>query len=75
MPEPSEKAKKLFALLLSRADECVSRDEIEEILWRGSVSGNCADVYVCYLRKKLERIAAPGALLSVRGQGYMLKKL
>jgi len=64
----------LFSLLLSRVGECVSREEIDALLWRGETSGNCADVYVCYLRKKLERIADPGMLMSVRGRGYLLKK-
>ncbi|MBQ4066629.1 MAG: winged helix-turn-helix domain-containing protein [Clostridia bacterium] len=63
----------LFRLLLSRQGECVSRSEIDSALW-GEGVGNCADVYVCYLRKKLEKIAGPGVLLSVRGRGYMLKK-
>ncbi|MBE6586992.1 MAG: winged helix-turn-helix transcriptional regulator [Ruminococcaceae bacterium] len=64
----------LYTLLLSRVGECVSREEMDSELWNGERSGNCADVYVCYLRKKLEKIAGPGVLISVRGRGYMLKK-
>jgi DNA-binding response OmpR family regulator len=61
-------------LLLSRVGECVPREYIDNELWNGETAGNCSDVYVCYLRKKLEKIAGPGVLISVRGQGYMLKK-
>ncbi len=64
----------LFLLLLSRVGECVLREEIDSSLWQGETAGNCADVYICYLRKKLEKIAGPGVLISVRGRGYMLKK-
>lgn len=64
----------LFALLLSRIGECVSREEMDTSLWNGETAGNCCDVYICYLRKKLEKIAGPGVLISVRGKGYMLKK-
>ena len=71
----TEKEKALFLLLLSRVGECVSREEIERALWGGEAVGNAADVYVCHLRKKLEGIAGPGVLLSVRGRGYMLKNI
>ncbi len=64
----------LFSLLLSHVGECVMREEIDSSLWQGETAGNCADVYICYLRKKLEKIAGPGVLISVRGRGYMLKK-
>lgn len=64
----------LFSLLLSKAGECVSREDIEKTLWNGENAGNSPDVYICFLRKKLESIAGKGILISVRGQGYMLKK-
>ena len=70
----TKKELELYMLLLSRLGECVPRKEIDTALWNGEVSGNCADVYICYLRKKLESIAGPGVLISVRGRGYMLKK-
>ncbi len=64
----------LFSLLLSRVGECVPREDMDNAIWNGETAGNCSDVYVCYLRKKLEKIAGPGVLISVRGRGYMLKK-
>ena len=68
------KEEKLFCLLFSRMDQCVTRKEIEEALWGDRDVGNSADVYVCHLKKKLENLAGPGCLLAVRGQGYMLKR-
>ena len=70
----TEKEGQLFALLLSRIGECIPRSEIESSLWEDSPQSNSADVYVCLLRKKLEGLAGPGVLISVRGTGYMLKK-
>lgn len=63
----------LYLLLLERAGECVKREELDRKLW-GESRSNATDVYICYLRKKLEAISEAGVLISVRGQGYMLKK-
>lgn len=70
----SQKEMELYVLLLKNIGQCVSREMIAEALWGGDAEGNAVDVYVCYLRKKLEGITGPGALVSVRGRGYMLKK-
>lgn len=70
----TKKEEELFSLLLSNLDSTVKRKEIENALWDGRDVGNSADVYVCHLKKKLEKLAGPGCLLTVRGQGYMLKR-
>ena len=70
----SQKETELFILLLSRVGECVERREIQAMLWGDKDCGNDCDVYICHLRKKLESIAGPGVIVSVRGRGYMLKK-
>lgn len=70
----SAKEMELYLLLLSSIGECVSRERISEVLWNGEESSNSTDVYVCFLRKKLESISCPGVLISVRNKGYMLKK-
>ncbi len=69
----SEKETELFALLLENEGECVCRDLIESSLWGSSPASNSADVYACFLRKKLEKVAGHGVLPSIRGKGYMLK--
>ena len=48
--------------------EVVSRERLSQIL--GNEGGNLVDVYVCYLRKKLERPLNRKLIFSVRGQGY-----
>ncbi len=68
------KETELFSLLLESEGQCVEREKIESILWNGENSSNSCDVYVCFLRKKLEGAAGKGALLSVRSKGYMLKQ-
>ena len=63
----------LFSLLAERCPEAVSEEEICALLWQGRKDGsNICGVYASYLRKKLERLYGPGAVVSVRGKGYML---
>lgn len=71
----SPKEGRLFLALLENEGDCVTREKLDSELWDNTPSGNCTDVYVCYLRKKLEKITGPGTVLSVRGRGYMLKKI
>lgn len=70
----TKKEEELFLLLLSNIDSTVKRKDIENALWDGKDVGNSADVYICHLKKKLEKLAGPGCLITVRGQGYMLKR-
>ncbi len=63
---------RLFMLLNSRIGEAVSREDIRRALQNGDSGSNMPDVYICYLRKKLESITGSGALISLRGKGYML---
>ncbi len=64
----------LFMLLYSRIGETFTREEIKNALWKTSDDSNICDVYICYLRRKLEEIYGAGALLSVRGKGYILAR-
>ena len=64
----------LFMLLHSRLGETVTREEIKNALWNTSDDSNICDVYICYLRRKLEKIYGTGALISVRGKGYILAR-
>ena len=63
----------LEQLLLNRG-QCVSRVELLETVWNmePAQTTNIVDVYVNYLRRKLED-PPPGRLIcTVRGQGYMV---
>ena len=60
-------------LLLNRG-RCVSRAELMEAVWKyePAQKSNIVDVYVNYLRRKLDDLP-PGLLLrTVRGKGYMI---
>ena len=65
-----------FRILYERRGEAVSREELLSSALEGAGAGrnrsNLADVYMGYLRKKLKPVFGEGALLSVRGRGYLL---
>lgn len=64
---PSELA--LWNLLLAHAGECVPKEEIDR-LWKGN--GNMTEVYIRYLRKKLDEPSGLRLIRTVRGKGYVL---
>jgi len=61
--------------LARRPGRVVSRSELLEEVWNGDVdrSSNLVDVYVGYLRKKLERASGPRLIRTVRGRGFVLE--
>ena len=61
-------------VLARNAGRVVSRDELLEAVWHGNPEGtpNVADVYVGYLRRKLERPVGRKLIRTVRGKGFML---
>jgi len=69
---------KEFALLtffMQRPDQILSRTEILENVWDSNYDGlgNVVDVYVNYLRRKLEDGGEPRRIETVWGRGYILK--
>ncbi|MDB0057193.1 response regulator transcription factor, partial [Akkermansiaceae bacterium] len=64
----------LLEYLAYRTGEIVSRQEIWEHVYQDSEGGssNAVDVYVSYLRKKLNEGDEPNLLHTRRGQGYFL---
>jgi DNA-binding response OmpR family regulator len=65
----------LLEFLAHRAGEVVSRSDIWEHVYdfRSNVESNVVDVYIGYLRKKLERPGLPRLIHTRRGQGYVLE--
>ncbi len=68
---------KEFALMqyfMLHAGEVVSRAEILEHVWDANYDGfgNVVDVYVNYLRNKLESDGEPRIIETVRGRGYLM---
>jgi DNA-binding response OmpR family regulator len=59
--------------LASRAGSVVTKDELLRMVWgdEQAATRNAVEVYVGYLRKKLELAGAGGIVRTVRGHGYL----
>jgi DNA-binding response OmpR family regulator len=64
----------LLELLARRTGEVVSRRDIWDGLYEfeSETSSNVVDVYIGYLRKKLDRPGQPSMIETIRGHGYRL---
>lgn len=67
----------LLEYLAMRSGEVVSRTDIWEHLYEfnSEADSNVVDVYIGYLRKKIERGGKPLLIRTLRGRGYMLGEL
>jgi len=67
---------RLLEYLFYRAGEVVSRMDIWERVFEDGTGGtsNAVDVYIGYLRKKLNLDGAPNLIHTRRGQGYILEE-
>jgi two-component system OmpR family response regulator len=65
----------LLEFLMQRPGEVVTRSRILEHVWDYNYAGfsNVVDVYVGYLRRKLERPFGRPLIRTVRGVGYALE--
>jgi DNA-binding response OmpR family regulator len=66
----------LLLLLLERQGTVVSREQIQRLVWnddRGA-SSNVIEVYVRYLRQKLEEGGERRLIHTIRGRGYCLSE-
>ena len=66
----------LLEYLAIRAGQVVSRTDIWEHLYEfhSDASSNVVDVYIGYLRKKLETDNLPALIHTIRGKGYQIGK-
>jgi DNA-binding response OmpR family regulator len=64
----------LLDFLLSRPERLCTRDEILNRVWgiNFDTGTNMVDVYMYFLRRKLEAHEAAGMIQTVRGRGYRL---
>ena len=62
----------LLAVLMQRPGQVFSRSLLLDTVWDfpGDVSTSVVDLYVSYLRKKLDRDGEPSRIRTVRGVGY-----
>ncbi len=70
----SKKELELLKLLKDREGEVVLREEAQRIVFGSDSDSNAVDVYIRYLRKKLDLAFDQRMIITVRNKGYMLKK-
>jgi two-component system OmpR family response regulator len=65
----------LLEYFMRRAGEVLSRTQLIEHVWDFAYDGdsNVVDVYVRYLREKIDRPFGTDSLVTVRGAGYLLR--
>jgi DNA-binding response OmpR family regulator len=71
--ELSSREFELLELLMRNAGTAISRSQLVDEIWDGDVTegSNPADVYVGYLRRKLESGGEQRVIRTVRGHGFM----
>lgn len=76
MIDLTAKEYELLALFMSHPRQVLTRDRLMEKVWGYDYSGesNVLEVYVGYLRQKLEAGGEPRVIQTVRGVGYVLKE-
>ncbi len=67
---------RLIEFLVRRAEAIVTRDQLAQHVWGGDYDpfSNNADVYVGYVRRKLQGVTDQPLIHTIRGLGYMLKQ-
>jgi DNA-binding response OmpR family regulator len=63
----------VLEVLVSRAGAVVTKDELLKTVWGDELAAtrNAVEVYVGYLRRKLDAAGAGGIVRTVRGHGYL----
>lgn len=66
---------KLLHLLLQNVDKVLSRTEILNSVWGMDYQSNTniVDVYISYLRNKIESTTGPKLIKTVKGRGYIIR--
>lgn len=71
----TEKEFLIMELMLKNSETALLRKDIAEYVWRTPTdTTNIVDVYVNFLRKKLETLTSKKYIHTVRGMGYILKE-
>lgn len=66
----------LLRYMMHNVGIVLSRDKLEQHIWNYDYSGgsNVIDVYIRFLRKKIDDGFEPKLIHTIRGQGYVLKE-
>jgi len=73
--ELTEKEFLIMEQLVKNSERPLTRKEIAEYVWQNATdSTNIVDVYINFLRKKIESVTPRKYIQTVRGTGYILKE-
>ncbi len=73
--ELTEKEFLIIEVMLKNSEKALTRKEIAEYAWQNQTdTTNIVDVYVNFLRKKIESVTTKKYIHTVRGTGYVLKE-
>ncbi|NLW36698.1 response regulator transcription factor [Syntrophorhabdus aromaticivorans] len=73
--ELTEKEFLIMEVMLKNSEKPLTRKEIAEYVWQSQAdSTNIVDVYVNFLRKKIESVTTKKYIHTVRGTGYVLRE-
>lgn len=73
--ELTEKEFLIMEYMLKNTEKPITRKEIAEYAWQNQDdSSNIVDVYINFLRKKMEHLSEHRYIHTVRGVGYILKE-
>jgi two-component system, OmpR family, response regulator len=73
--ELTDKEYLMMELLIKNCERPLTRKEIAEYVWQNVAdSTNIVDVYINFLRKKIESVSPKKYIHTVRGTGYILKE-
>lgn len=73
--ELTEKEFMILEFMLKNSEKPLSRRDVAEYVWQSQAdSTNIVDVYVNFLRKKIELLSEKKYIHTVRGVGYILKE-
>ncbi len=75
--ELSAKEYALLIYLMKNAGTVISREKIEDHIWNFEYEGgtNVVDVYISYLRRKIDDGNDVKLIHTIRGRGYVMKKV
>lgn len=64
----------MLKLLMEKKNQVLSRDQMIDDVWGEDhfIDVNTIDVYVGYLRSKIDQVAGETYIKTVRGTGYMM---
>ena len=71
--ELSAREYELLSYLYENRNRPVSRAELRENVWKTETASNNTDVYINYLRRKLDEKFNKRFIYTLRGEGYQLK--